>query len=298
MDKKTEIKRLCIYLILSFGLAWIIFLASNAAGFQWDGSEPYMESFIGLGMLMPFIAHLLTRLITKEGFPLTGKDSLILGIQLKNKKWKYYLFALFIPWLYFEVMHLLALLLVPDALDVNIIKEFGIGKEVAFAFPVITMVTCTIMSFAALGEEGGWRGYMMPKLMKLMGVPGAVITGGIIWGLWHAPLTCAGHNFGTDYPGFPYVGIIIMCIMCTLIGIMLTYITVKTESIWPAAIMHAVNNGNPCILKFFFNAETFAGKYPGPVAEYALLLIPMVVIDVIILASETRKKGKKQIGSV
>lgn len=289
MDKKLETKRLWIYLILSFGLTWIIFFSFIGTGFKWDGSNPYMESFIGLGMLIPFVAHILSRLITKEGLPMTGKDSLMLGISFKDRKWKYYLFALLIPWVYFEIMCLMALVLVPDAFDSNVIMELGYGNEIAFASPILTMVSSTILSFLALGEEGGWRGYMMPKLIKLLGIPKAIITGGIIWGLWHAPLTVVGHNFGTDYPGFPFAGIIIMCIQCTLMGVMLTYITIKTESIWPAAIMHAVNNGNPSILKFFLNEEVFEKRFPGPFVSYGLLMIPMLVIDIIIIVRAIRR---------
>lgn len=289
IGEKIEIKRLLIYLGLSFGLTWIIFFVYIFSGCKWDGTNTYMEQFVGLGMLMPFAAHILTRLITKEGFAMTGKDSVMLGISFKNKKWKYYIFALFIPWVYFEVMHILAWVLVPESFDSNLVNELQISKDIAFVYPVIVIISCTIASFAALGEEGGWRGYMMPKLMKLMSLPKAIVVGGIIWGIWHAPLTCVGHNFGTEYAGFPYVGILIMCIDCTLMGIMLTYVTIKTNSIWPAAIMHAVNNGNPSIMKFFINTDIFAKKYPGPLYVYLLMLIPMALIDVIIIMKEKKK---------
>lgn len=132
---------------------------------------------------------------------------------------------------------------------------------------------------------------MMPKLIKLIGLPKAIIVGGVIWGLWHAPLTCVGHNFGTDYPGFPYVGIMLMCIDCTLTGVMLTYITIKAESVWPAAIMHAVNNGNPAILKNFINQEVFNAKYPNSVLPFVLMMIPMLIIIGIIIVSEIRKSS-------
>jgi len=99
-----------------------------------------------------------------------------------------------------------------------------------------------IVFFPAFGEEWGWRGYMMPKLMELMPKPAAVIAGGVIWGLWHAPLTVAGHNFGVDYPGYPFVGIGLMCVMCTVLNAFLTLITEKTKSVYPAAFCHAVNN--------------------------------------------------------
>lgn len=292
IETKIEAKRLLIYLALSFGLSWIIFFAYMFSGEKWDGSNIYMEQFISLGMLVPFIAHILTRMITKEGFAMTGKNSLMLGISFQDKKWKYYIFALFVPWIYFEMMHLLALVLVPKCFDTGILPEEGFDNRLAFVLPLLAIFSAVTASFAALGEEGGWRGYMMPKLMKLMNTPKALILGGVIWGIWHAPLTCCGHNFGTDYPGFPYVGILIMCVFSTLLGIMLTYITMKTESIWPAAFMHAVNNANPSILKFFVNTQIFGEKYPGPIVSYLMLLVPMACIDGIIILKEIKKKAK------
>lgn len=55
----------------------------------------------------------------------------------------------------------------------------------------------------------------------------------VYYEVWHAPLTCVVHNFGTDYPGFPYTGIAVMCVNCIIMGIMLTYVTVKSGSVWP-----------------------------------------------------------------
>ena len=293
MNRKLETKRLLIYLALSFGLTWIIFFGAIFNGFKWDGSNQNMEQFVALGMLMPFAAHILTRIITKEGMTMTGKDSVMLGISFADKKWKYYLFAILVPWLYFEVSHAIMLMLVPGSFSTNILKEAGLNNAIAFANPFIVIVSCTLVSFAALGEEGGWRGYMMPKLIKLMGIPKAIIVGGIIWGLWHAPLTCVGHNFGTDYPGFPYVGIILMCVDCTLIGIMFTYLTIKTQSIWPAAIMHAVNNGNPTILKFFIDGDIFSQKFPDNIAFFIIMTIPIAIVDAVIIVKEINSKKRK-----
>lgn len=117
--------------------------------------------------------------------------------------------------------------------------------------------------------------------MKLMGTEKAVFVGGVIWGLWHAPLTCVGHNFGTEYPGFPYLGILVMCISSTSLGIALTYITVKSGSVWPAAIMHAVNNANPSILAIFTDMERANGMVAESMLNYVLLEIPTLVLGVI-----------------
>lgn len=278
MNKKLEVKRLCIYLALSFGISWAIFFAFSLTGHKWDGSKPYLESFVGLGMLVPFISNILTRWITKEGFAMTGKDSLMLGISLKDKKWIFFLFAMLAPWLYFELGGGLLLAIFPKSFDPEYYKILEIEKTLTYWVPFVCIVSGTIGSFAALGEEGGWRGYMMPKLMNLMSMPKAIIAGGIIWGIWHAPLTAVGHNFGTDYPGFPYLGILLMCVDCTFMGIMLTYITIKTESIWPAAIMHAVNNQNPTILKCFANMEIIESYGSNQLVTFSIILAPITLL--------------------
>lgn len=290
IDKKIEGKRLLIFLFLSFGLTWIIFAAAIMKGMKWDGSDYAMEQFVGLGMLMPFGANLLTRMITKEGFPLTGKDSLMLGIRFSHKMWKYYLFALLIPWICIGLGNVLTLLVCSKAYDKELLQTAGLDKGITYVYPLIAISSAAILSFAALGEEEGWRGYMMPKLIYLLGMKKALIAGGVIWGLWHAPLTCIGHNFGTGYPGFPYVGILLMCVMCTLMGILLTFVTVRTNSIWPAAIMHAVNNASPSILRFYINDEVLEGNLPNPILRFVFMWIPLVIIDGIILYGMMKTK--------
>ena len=46
----------------------------------------------------------------------------------------------------------------------------------------------TVNALAALGEELGWRAYLMPLLARHVGVFGAVVIAGIAWGLWHVPI--------------------------------------------------------------------------------------------------------------
>ena len=126
---------------------------------------------------------------------------------------------------------------------------------------LLQLAASVIVFFPAFGEEWGWRGYMMPKLLELMPKPAAIIVGGIIWGLWHAPLTIAGHNFGTDYPGYPFVGILMMCLFCVLMNCFLTLVTEKTKSIYPASFIHMINNNlGAAILLTVFGSETAIQK--------------------------------------
>lgn len=43
----------------------------------------------------------------------------------------------------------------------------------------------------ALGEEIGWRGFLLPRLEPL-GQWKAILVSGIIWGIWHAPVIAQG----------------------------------------------------------------------------------------------------------
>lgn len=283
MDKKVQLKRLIIYLVLAFGLAWGYEFLFIGNGFVWDMEDPdsaRLISLISLGMLAPAIAHVLTRTFTKEGFKPAGKDSLMLGINLSDGKWKIFLFAILIPLVYSATADLLICLSTPGVFDTNVLPDSGMPNSMSLLIPLSAVSNGVIVSFAAFGEEFGWRAYMMPKLRSVMGRYPALILGGIIWGLWHVPLTCVGHNFGTDYPGFPYVGIIIMCLYCILLGGILTYVTEKTGSVWPAAFLHGVNNASPSILAAFMNAEKLSQV--SLFKQIVCTVIPFVLIILII----------------
>ncbi len=273
-------KRLLIYLGLSFGMAWLIFFIFIFTGHTWTGSSPEMLSLVSLGMLAPAIAHVITRKITNEGFRLIGEKSMMLGIDLKGKKWIFFLLAMFLPVVYSTLGDVVVWLFCPEAFG-----EAEVSSFVVIIYPLISIVSGVVLSFAAFGEEFGWRGYMMPKLIELVGMPKALIVGGIIWGLWHAPLTCVGHNFGMDYPGFPYVGIIVMCLFCTVLGTILMYVTVKTNSVWPAAFMHAVNNSSPSAMLLFTRQDVEVPMWINTLSN-----IPLILIAILCFALMMKKK--------
>ena len=285
MDKTMESKRLFIYLAFAFGLTWIVFSPYILMGNIWmkDGVLSGMDQFVCLGMLMPALAMLLTRYITKEGFAVTGEGSMLLGISFRDGKWFWFLLAVILPWIYYELGYGFMLLLSPGAFDASYPAVLEITKQEQFIIylqPFAMMVSGVTASFAAFGEEAGWRGYMMPKMIKLWGIKKAIVIGGIIWGIWHWPLTTIGHNFGRSYFGYPFTGFGAMCIMCIFMGIILTFVTYKSGSIWPAAFLHAVNNSSPSILRYFTNESKITGWKADSVASTLIRLLPMIVISV------------------
>lgn len=251
--KKLTIIRLVIYCVLSvLPLCVITPIVNSFCGglmFSENASENSLiiaQACGTLFMFAPAIAHLLTRIITKEGF-----RDLKLFPNFKGNI-KYYVASVGVKLLESAVLIVLVWLIVLGGENVFDIGEGGTGIAA-----IITQVAISvIMFFPAFGEEWGWRGYMMPKLMELMPKPAAVIVGGIIWGLWHAPLTVSGHNFGTNYPGFPFVGIGLMCVLCIIFNAFLTLLTERTESIYPASFAHMVNNNcSPFVLLTTLTSE-------------------------------------------
>jgi membrane protease YdiL (CAAX protease family) len=90
-----------------------------------------------------------------------------------------------------------------------------------------------------LGEEVGWRGYLLLRLLPL-GQWWALILSGAIWGLWHAPLILLGFN----YPGHPLLGIALTATMGTIIGTLLGWLRLASGSLWPTVLGHAAINAN------------------------------------------------------
>ena len=105
-------------------------------------------------------------------------------------------------------------------------------------FLISLLVGPTINGIFGFGEEFGWRGYLLPKLLPL-GKTRAYVLTGVIWGLWHAPLILVGFN----YPGYPLAGVLFMCALTTVMGIFLNEMTLRHRSSILAGSIHGAING-------------------------------------------------------
>jgi uncharacterized protein len=109
-------------------------------------------------------------------------------------------------------------------------------------FVVLLALTATIgaiiAALSAAGEEIGWRGYMLTRLIDA-GVPRPVLASGLIWGLWHVPLILAGvYVAGSN----PYVTAVLFMVSVTSMGFVFARMRLETGSIWPAIALHGAWN--------------------------------------------------------
>lgn len=148
--------------------------------------------------------------------------------------------------------------------------------------PIINFVTC-------FGEEWAWRGYMVPKMAESMKTGPMLLVSGVIWGLWHAPLTVIGHNYGMGYFGYPFTGIFAMCVFCTVIGIFMTYVTLKTKSCIPAVLAHGGMNSIAAIGVYFTydGGNAFIGPAPtGVIGMSAFIILDIFLIKALMKAEK------------
>jgi len=91
----------------------------------------------------------------------------------------------------------------------------------------------------ALGEEIGWRGFLVPELAKVTSFPMVGLISGLMWAAYHYPaLLFADYNAG----GPAWFGLSCFTVMVVADSFVLAWLTLRSQSLWPAAIFHASHN--------------------------------------------------------
>lgn len=291
MAKKTDLKRAIIYVVITFLLTYgycFGILKPVINGESLNGVPSLKAQLLtACVMFFPALGVLLTRLVTGEGFA-NSYLKLNLRGNLKN-----YLLAWFGPGVLTVLGAGVYFLLFPSHFDSScgylqtLLETSGasmqdipipLGLLMAvqlmqglFMAPILNFVTC-------FGEEWGWRGYLLPKLSSRFSQIPTLLISGIIWGLWHAPLTMMGHNYGLGYAGFPFAGIAMMCLFCITMGIFLSYVSLKTGSCIPAILGHGAINGTAAVGIYF--TQDGGNPFVGPAPTGIIGMIPFLVLAI------------------
>ena len=94
-------------------------------------------------------------------------------------------------------------------------------------------------SATALGEEIGWRGFLVPELYKNLGYTKTSLLTGAIWSVWHYPiLLFADYNSGTP----AWYGLTCFTVMVISISFVFTWYRMKSGSLWTGVLLHASHN--------------------------------------------------------
>lgn len=91
----------------------------------------------------------------------------------------------------------------------------------------------------AFGEEIGWRGFLVPELSKVFGFTGVSLISGLMWAAYHFPVLL----FGDYNKGAPaWYSLICFTAMVVADSFILAWLTLRSNSLWPAAILHGSHN--------------------------------------------------------
>ena len=303
MKKTTiETKRILLFLGITFALTWGYCLAvvyPLLRGNTLTGLPSVASQLaVAAAMFFPSVGVLLTRLLTKEGF-----HNAWLRPNLKGNL-KIYLAAWFAPGILTLLGAALYFLIFPQQFDssfsylkTTLETAGGDLSTLPVSLPLLMLIQTAQAFFLApamnfvtcFGEEWGWRGYLLPKLSEKLRPLPLLLTTGVIWGLWHAPLTMVGHNYGMGYPGFPFTGIAAMCGFCAVVGVFLSWLTLKTRSCIPAILAHGAVNGIGAIGIYF--TATGGNPFVGPAPTGTIGIVPFLVTAFLLYVFYFRKQA-------
>ena len=282
-DKKGTFK----YLIWTFLIAWIMQVA--AAVLYWKGLAVFGKLLIAIMMFVPLIGVLLSgRTLSGMGWKprLKGKNKLLF-------------IAWFLPAFLIAIGAVLYFVVFPGHFDTSgeylvatagpeILEQLEAQGLTYSLYILISSVGCLtyapfINMFLAVGEEVGWRGFLYPQLKARFGKRWGWLISGIIWGIWHWPIIwLIGYEYGTDYAGFPIVGMLIFCIYTTVAGILCDWLYEKTKCIWIPSVLHGAINAAATIPLAICITEIGSAILLGPAPIGVLAEVPFIICAAIL----------------
>jgi membrane protease YdiL (CAAX protease family) len=227
---KVAWRDVALYTFLTYAIAWTLFLplipnVFDLLSAERTPSDLEFSRIVVLGMWAPTIAAVLMRLfVSKEGLK---------GSLGPLRVPRFYALALLVP-----------AVLVTLVIGIDVVTgwgEFAWDESVPLwlEYIVLAVMAVTFIGFLTFGEEYGWRGYLLPKLLPLGEVKAAIIVG-LIWGPWHAPLLIAGLNYAGVNP-FAAIGIFTLATVA--LSLLFTRLVVAAGgAVLVAAVVHGSFN--------------------------------------------------------
>lgn len=153
---------------------------------------------------------------------------------------------------------------------------FAVNPIVRFSESLVILLVCGALDnfkYAA-GEEIGWRGYMLTRLVD-SGVRAPILMSGLVWGLWHAPLIVSGQYAAGRYP---LLSVCLFVVGIVAAGYVFAWLRLSSGSIWPCIWAHGAWNA---VIQGAFDRST-----SGPtvwVGESGVLTSAVLILFAVVL---------------
>ena len=234
--RDTPARATCLYLVLTL-VATAFFKSLTFWSLHFGGSDGGL--FVFAIMWCPALATLVT--------------CLLLGRRFRSLAWRwpdgrYVALGYLLPLVYGLIAYSMVWALGFGRWNPEFVGETtrnfalqGMPHWMSFGlYLLLTASVGVIRSLAlALGEEIGWRGFLVPELAKQMSFTRLSFLSGAIWAAWHVP-DILFFDFRPEVSRW-YV---LACFTALVIsiGFIFNWITLKSGSLWPAALLHASQN--------------------------------------------------------
>lgn len=142
----------------------------------------------------------------------------------------------------------------------------------------------------AWGEEIGWRGYLQSQLLEEVNDKKAFVYTGLIWAVFHYPFYLNGYNES----GNVWINIILFTLTLIPLSIVMGWIRLKSKSLWPVVLFHAMINHQRSFWEIFFYDKHEGWSYIA--GETGIIsLIVWSILAFIIWKFSIAKKAVQQI---
>ena len=293
-----------LYFLLAFGLAWLCQVYASLLLIR-DGNAALYRLLLTVSMFCPLLAVLLVQKVFQR--QPTGVGWKVQG----GRRW--WLAAWFGPAVFTVLAAVLYFAVFPHRLDLSgswlatayggemdaetLRRELGVSNLSYMLETGLFAVTLAppINMLAAVGEEAGWRGYMMPHLKEQLGLLNGRLLGGVIWGVWHWPIMLlTGYEYGTNYLGAPVLGLVVWCVVCFALNTLLDWLYEKTGCIWVSAIAHGAFNAVAALFVVLTSPADAYYNVLGPMPIGLIGMLPMLALAVWLTLRQMKQEEKTE----
>lgn len=141
--------------------------------------------------------------------------------------------------------------------------------------------------FVTIGEELGWRGWLLPSLRPLGTWPALVISGAV-WGFWHSPIILLGYNFAQPN----LFGVAMMMGGCIVYGTLIGWLRLRSASVWPSVFAHGAFNAAGGFLLVVVAANTSTNPVATGPLGWVTWLVMGAAILVLVLTGQFAKQPR------
>jgi membrane protease YdiL (CAAX protease family) len=266
MASRVSCRDVAVFTALAYGLSWAWW-----APIVW----PYLGQItlnrplpnvveggsirVPLGMFGPLLAATIMRLfVSRDGLKAT------LGF---IRSWRYYVVAVAGP-----AVFIAAIVFVDHASGLG---RFTPSRPLGLAVPTVVLIGGALGLPLTLGEEYGWRGYLLARLLPLGEIKATLIVG-LIWAVWHLPILLIGLNYPEQslMKVLPVFGMTVL-----LMSFPFTWLYVDSRaSVIAVALMHSVLNatGDTFTSSRYLDGNPLVVSAGGIVAVAILFIIVLV----------------------